>query len=364
MKKSLLILMMALFSAGVLSAQEVDRLHGFSGGASNASNTTIVLGQAFAFQGTDGDYEVCAGVAEAQLDREMVEEVTLTPDQDYIHPILGTLTAPVTPGDYNVYTVYTDRENYDSVRIYRVNILECTEPVADADGNEYEVVSLAGLCWTKSNLKAQHYMNEDGSVGAEIPVALVYNLAPDDNEDANLEDFGRLYTWYSAVNVPVGSNTAPELVDGFVQGICPTGWHIPTVEEMERLTNKPANELKEAGEQYWLTPNDNNNATDFSARGAGKAIVGGSPAFMTLRGFTDFWTDGMNASGLASAVETGLVPALEMRHFCAQPVLENLNPALGISVRCVRTDNVTNTGTGTEDELIEPVHIEEPTDGE
>ena len=353
MKKSLLILMMALFSAGVLSAQEVDRLHGFSGGANNDNNTTIVLGQAFAFQATDGDYEVCAGVAEAQLDREMMDVKTLTPDQAYNHPEYGLLTAPVVPGDYNIYTNYTVHYNYDSVQIWRINRLECTEPVADADGNEYEVVGVAGLCWTKSNLKAQHYMNEAGD---EIPVALVYDLSPNDNEDANLEDFGRLYTWYSAVNVPEGSNTAPELVDGFVQGICPTGWHIPTFEEMERLTNKPANELKEAGEQYWLTPNDNNNATDFSARGAGKAIIGGSPAFMTLRGFTDFWTDGMNASGL--------VPALEMRHFCAQPVFENMNPAVGISVRCVRTDNVTNTGTGTEDELIEPVHIDEPTDGE
>ena len=331
MKKSLLIMMMALFSAGVLSAQEADRVHGFSGGANNESNTTIVLGQAFAFQATDGDFEVSVGVAEAQLDREMMDEVTITPDQDYNHPVLGLLKAPVAPGDYNFYTVYTDRFNYDSVRIYRVNLLDCEGTVADADGNEYEVVGVAGLCWTKSNLKAQHYMNEEGEAGEEIPVALVYNLAPDNNEDANLEDFGRLYTWYSAVNLPEGSSES--LADGYVQGICPAGWHIPTMEEMQRLVEKPAKELKEAGSQYWLTPNDNDNATQFSARGAGKALAAGAPTFMLLRGWTNFWTTEMDASSQAYT--------LELRHFCAEPLMSTVNPEEAISVRCVRTEGET-----------------------
>lgn len=352
MKKSLLILMMALFSAGVLSAQEVDRLHGFSGGANNDNNTTIVLGQAFAFQATDGDYEVCAGVAEAQLDREMMDVKTLTPDQAYNHPEFGLLTAPVAPGDYNIYTNYTVHYNYDSVQIWRINRLDCTEPVADADGNEYEVVGVAGLCWTKSNLKALHYMNEAGDA---ISVALAYDLAPNDDEEANLADFGRLYTWYSAVNVNEGSNDAPELVDGYVQGICPTGWHIPTLEEMSKLLDKPAKELKEPGEQYWLTPNDNNNDSQFSSRGAGRATVGGTPAFSNLRAYTDYWTVEKNESGLAQA--------LELKHFCLEPMIVDRNPALGFSVRCVRTENAT-AEVPTEDQLIEPVHIEEPTDGE
>lgn len=332
MKKSLLIMMMALFSAGVLSAQDGDvkRLHGFSGGANNESNTTIVLGQAFAFQGTDGGFEVCVGVAEAQLDRGDVVEVTLTPDQDYEIPGLGVLNAPVAEGNYNFYVNYTDNFNYDSVTIYTVKILDCSGTVADADGNEYEVVGVAGLCWTKSNLKAQHYMNEEGEAGDQIPVALIYNLAPDNNEDANLEDFGRLYTWYSAVKIPEGSSQSLELVDGYVQGLCPNGWHIPTLAEMQKLVEIPANELNEEGAQYWLTPNTNNNASEFSARGAGKAIDGGDPAFMTLRGWTDFWTAEKDASSLAYA--------LELRHFCANPVIETLNPNLGVSVRCVRTD--------------------------
>ena len=77
-----------------------------------------------------------------------------------------------------------------------------------------------------------HYADDN----SDIPVALVYNIAPDNDEDANLEAFGRLYTWYSAVKLPEGSTDA--LAEGYVQGICPDGWHIPTHEEMMKLKEK------------------------------------------------------------------------------------------------------------------------------
>ncbi len=326
MKKNLLILMMALFSAGVLSAQTGSvGIYGFCGGANSDNNTTVILGQAFAFQETNGGFEVATGAAEAQLDKGAYEIVTLTPDQDYVIPGWGTLTAPVTPGNYNIYHLYTNRYNYDSAWVYEIRMLDCDGTVEDADGNEYEVVGVAGYCWTKSNLKALHYADD----GSDIPVALVYNIAPDNDEDANLEAFGRLYTWYSAVKLPEGSSDA--LAAGYVQGICPDGWHIPTHEEMMKLKEKPAKELKETGTDYWLGPNDNDNATGFSARGAGKAIIGGNPAFMTLRGWTDFWSVDRNTSGEGEV--------LEMSHFCAEPSVENRNSNLGLSVRCVRTES-------------------------
>jgi len=325
MKKNLLILMMALFSAGVLSAQSGSvGIFGFSGGAKSDNNTTIILGQAFAFQETNGGFELAAGATEAQLEKGIYEEVTLTPDQSYDIPGWGTLTAPVTPGNYNFYKVHTDNFNYDSAWVYAIKILDCEGTVADADGNDYEVVGVAGYCWTKSNLKALHYADDNSA----IPVALVYNIAPDNDEAANLEKFGRLYTWYSAVKLPEGSTD--DLAEGYVQGICPDGWHIPTSEEMNALKAKPAKELKEKNADYWLEPNDNDNATEFSARGAGKAIIGGNPAFMTLRGWTDFWSVEKNAIGEGQV--------LELSHFCAEPALEYRNSNLGLSVRCVRTE--------------------------
>lgn len=330
MKKSLLILMMALFSAGVLSAQEGDakRVHGFSGGAANANGTTIILGQAFAFQETAGGFEFAAGVAEAQLERGHEEVVTLTPDQDYTIEGWGTLTAPVEPGNYNIYKLYTDNYNYDSVWVYKVKRLDCEGTVEDADGNSYEMVGVVGYCWTRTNLKAQHYFDD----GSAIQVALVYNAAPDNDETANLENFGRLYTWYSAVGVPEGSSDSPAEVDGYVQGICPGGWHIPTLEEMQALEAVPAVKLKDTGSEYWINSNNNTNETGFSARGAGKAvIVGGNPTYMTLRGWTDFWS--------VDRVGASQAKALEITHFCPQPTIETRDANLGVSVRCVRTEN-------------------------
>ena len=337
MKKNLLILMMALFSAGVLSAQGTVGLFGFSGGAATSDNTSIVLGQAFADQMTSaGGYEVSTGVAQAQLNKLDPLVITLTPDQDFDHPSLGKLKAPVTPGDYNFYLVHFNPFGYDRVKEFTIMILQCPETVEDCDGNVYDVVGVGGSCWTKSNLKAEHYCNTDGTVGGAIPTALVYNAAPNDDEAANLANYGRLYTWYSAVGVAENDNlTEPTKVGGdYVQGICPTGWHIPTVAEMTRLTSHPTKVLNTT--EFWLTPNDYNNATGFSAHGAGVAtIVGGTPYYSNLLGWTNFWSDTKSSSSMGEPVAT----TLELSYFCATPKVHDMFPRdKGLSVRCVRTE--------------------------
>ena len=85
--------------------------------------------------------------------------------------------------------------------------------VADIDGNHYPVVDLGLFCFTAKNLKAEHYV--DHSV---VPDVRTYNDDP-----SLLDIYGHLYTWDAATQY----NTA----EG--QGICPTGWHVPTEAEME-----------------------------------------------------------------------------------------------------------------------------------
>ena len=329
MKKSLLILMMALFSAGVLSAQTgTVGLFGFNGGTGNSGNTSIFLGQAFAFQASAGGYSVSAGLAQAQLNKLEPEVVTLTSDQDFDHPTLGKLKAPVTPGKYNVYMLHVNPFYYDKVKEIIIKRLECPATV-DCDGETYDVVGVGGFCWTKSNLKAEHY-----SDGTDIPVALIYNAAPHNDAAANLENYGRLYTWYSAVGVPENDNiTEPTKVNGFVQGICPTGWHIPTLAQLANLTAHPTKVLNT--NEYWLTPNDYNNATGFSAHGAGRvSFVGGEPYYNRLLGYTNFWSD-TKAPTITSS--PGAV-TLRLSYFCANPEIKVVPLTRGYSVRCVRTE--------------------------
>lgn len=341
MKKNLLILMMALFSAGILSAQDgFYGLYGFTGGAGTDDNTTIILGQAFAFQQADADFEVCAGIGHAQLNKyDEGTVITLTPDQDLTIAGLGTLTHEVAEGRYDLYHNYTSHFNYDSTKAYTVKLLKC-EGTVSTDGFDYEVVGLVGHCWTKSNLRAEHYA--DGTT--EIPVALVYNTAPNNNVDANLEDYGRLYTWYSAVGVPENDNTAtPEMVDGYVQGICPDGWHIPTATEIADFNTASEVVVKES--EYWLTPNAFTNESGFSSRGAGRAtILSGDPSYLNLLGWTNYWSVVSNGTEAST---------IELAYFCDKPQTVDVAKNIAVSVRCVRTDNVG----------VEPAE-EEPVEGE
>lgn len=338
MKKNLLILMMALFSAGILSAQNgTYGLFGFTGGAGTGDNTTIILGQAFAFQQADADYEVCAGIGHAQLNKyDEGTVLTLTPDQDLDIEGLGHLSHEVAEGRYDAYSNYTSHFNYDSTQAYIVKHLICEGTVEDGDGNSYEVVGLVGYCWTKSNLRAEHYAYDNSA----IPVALVYNAAPDNNVDANLEDYGRLYTWYSAVGVAENDNTAT--LSGYVQGICPDNWHIPTAEEIDAYKKTSADAVRESA--YWLSPNTYTNEFEFSSRGAGRAnIVSGEPSYLNLKGWTNYWS--MVSNGTSAST-------IQLAYFCDEPMIEDVLKSTAVSVRCVRTEDV------------EAEPVEEPVEGE
>jgi len=94
----------------------------------------------------------------------------------------------------------------------------------DVDGNSYNTVKIAIQCWTQSNLKVTNYRN-----GNNIPTGLsdaqwgsatsgayaIYN-----NDAANDALYGKLYNWYSATDS---------------RGLCPTGWHVPSDAEWNRL---------------------------------------------------------------------------------------------------------------------------------
>jgi uncharacterized protein (TIGR02145 family) len=51
------------------------------------------------------------------------------------------------------------------------------------------------------------------------------------NNPSNADLYGVLYTWAAAMNGTPGSNDNPS----GVQGVCPTGWHLPSNSEWEDL---------------------------------------------------------------------------------------------------------------------------------
>lgn len=199
-------------------------------------------------------------------------------------------------------------------------VLTCGEDITDADGNLYNTLFVGRYCWTQQNLQPTHYTN-----GEDIPNNMIYYSQEHPNRDENLEQYGRLYTWYDAVNLPEGSTDDPVLTDGiFVQGLCPEGWHIPYERNMENLVSFGAPALKSTN--LWLEPG--NNSTRFTAYPAG-VFNPNTNRFENMLGETRYWTDHSSADG--SSATNGV-----LTHSCSELVIDSKTKNYGFSVRCVK----------------------------
>lgn len=328
-------LLFFVFSIATYSQSEVKLLNGFSVGSSLAEGdnfTQVVLGQTFAYQNKSGGYEVSAGLPQAQL--EILRINASVNEGDGYNSNGFSYPTTIAIGEYKdtLYLQNGSELNYDLLKLLRLKVLgdfSCGNLVYDGDLNEYQTVKVAGYCWTQSNIRALHY--PDGLSNITKSLAYKSNQHPDENENENT--FGRLYTWYSAVNVPENSSTSP-IVDanGFVQGICPNGWHIPTTDEMAALLALSSDDIRST--ELWVLPNDNNNSTLFTALPAGR-FDSDANRFEGLLSETSFWSADNNTVG--SSQETSKIKTLQFSYFCDTPLLNiNNNLSNAISVRCVK----------------------------
>jgi uncharacterized protein (TIGR02145 family) len=159
--------------------------------------------------------------------------------------------------------------------------------VTDYDGNMYNTISIGDQTWLASNLKSTHYAN-----GSSISGVYDYN-----NSAATANEYGKLYIWSAVMNGTSSSSSSPS----GVQGVCPTGYHVPSIDEWDALKAYVSayyevnggligQKLKEPGTTHWETDNGSNE-TGFSAVGAGNMyILGGEPAYQGLKEGTAFWS--------------------------------------------------------------------------
>ena len=98
--------------------------------------------------------------------------------------------------------------------------------VTDIDGNTYNTVQIGSQCWMKENLKTTTYQNStpipnvtNGSSWSNLTTG-AYVWYDNDISWKNL--YGGLYNWYATVDA---------------NGLCPTGWHVPTNYEWTALTD-------------------------------------------------------------------------------------------------------------------------------
>jgi uncharacterized protein (TIGR02145 family) len=94
--------------------------------------------------------------------------------------------------------------------------------VTDANGNIYNAQLIGEQCWMAENLKATK------TAGGGDITRYCYQNDPD-----WCDIYGGLYKWETIMNGATGSNEVPS----GVQGICPTGWHVPSAAEWEILVD-------------------------------------------------------------------------------------------------------------------------------
>jgi uncharacterized protein (TIGR02145 family) len=153
------------------------------------------------FQGTDGSVE---------------SEVTGGyPPYDYNWSNGGTTREieGLPAGSYSVIV----KDAVDSAATGNVTIIQPVPEnvLFDVEGNIYTTIKIGEQTWMQQNLRVS--VAPDST---EI-TSYVYNDEPE-----NAKSFGRLYTWHVAMDGSTAEKT---------QGICPSGWHIPSDGEWKTL---------------------------------------------------------------------------------------------------------------------------------
>lgn len=125
----------------------------------------------------------------------------------------------------------------------------CGNTLEDRDGYTYSTVEIGNQCWMSQNLRTKTYPNGtciNGSVAPCTDASIADNFKDRscyDNQESNCATDGALYSWYGAMNI-AGDVANPGLNKPFPdpytvwnnhQGVCPTGWHIPSPDDLTTL---------------------------------------------------------------------------------------------------------------------------------
>lgn len=364
--KGLTLFLICSFIFSLRTSAQQETVYGHSVADGQAGNCYFSIGQPFAMQWGDDSFLFTEGVAQAHLIN--LHFSTDTCEGEGYSNICFEYDAQTLPGVYrdscyrhaatrgydsvlylslNIHPVYARYDTllfYDRVRgnwqegdnviagttVFGcdsnryvhviVKPFECGDPLYDDEDNIYGTLEIAGACWTKENMRSTIYPD-----GSKIAVAVIYSSPNAHDTTGNLATYGRLYTWYSAVNIPEGSTLPPPYdadFDSLVTGICPYGWHIPTLEEFQALASYGADALRSTN--LWLQPGTN--SSNFTARPAGNYNPV-NQRFENLLGKTFLWTtEPVNQYAYTT----------QIRFSCEAPLFIPEHKSAAFSVRCVK----------------------------
>jgi len=230
-------------------------------------------------------------------------------------------------GKYNVNT------EIDSIVFTKHQTIQDNSFTDSRDRQVYRTVTIGKQVWMAENLRYLPSVIEP-SYGSETKrYYYVYGYEGISEVVASYTDnyktYGVLYNWAAAMKGAASSKTNPSRV----QGVCPSGWHLPSDAEWTELTDYLGGEavsggkLKEAGTDHWKSPNDGaTNETGFTGLPAGYRYYTGK--FNDLGNYTEWWSATENDAH--QAWQRGTVYYMrDLRRF-------NDHKDVGVSVRCIR----------------------------
>jgi uncharacterized protein (TIGR02145 family) len=196
-------------------------------------------------------------------------------------------------------------------------------------GYEYDIVEIGGQCWFSENCRYLPEVSPSNEGSETIPHYYVYNYQGTNVTAAmshyNYQTYGVLYNWPAVLT----------------EGICPSGWHIPSDGEFTELSDFLGGEgvaggkMKEAGYDHWDTPNTGaTNSSGWTALPGSFRSLGG---FYNIGGQGFWWTHSQSNSSTSTSWRRALFSNLDEVHRA------NLHRYNGFSARCVSDYSTTSS---------------------
>ena len=220
----------------------------------------------------------------------------------------------------------------------------CPATVSDRDNNTYNVVQIGTQCWMKENLRTTKYADGTSiSHSSQISTTVAYWYYPN-NSSSNKATYGLLYNWKAVMRNSSSSSANPS----GVQGVCPTGWHVPSDAEWKQMEMAVGMSQSDAdnsgyrgniaaklsGNTGWTSSNTSNAAGNQSATGRNSSGFSVLPA-----GYYDSenWIFAGNATLCSTTVNENSRMWIRSLYYDNAGVYRSTgNKAFGYSVRCVK----------------------------
>lgn len=204
-------------------------------------------------------------------------------------------------------------------------------PTVSYGGRTYNTVQIGTQCWLKENLSIGTMV----TAGAQTRNGIIEKYCYNNSED-NCVQYGGMYQWTEALNYTISSTQS-------VQGICPNGWHIPSLQEFQTLAaqvNNDGDALKAIG--VGEGAGAGTNSSGFSALLSGTIGADNHPSHQLVYAY--FWS----STGFNQDFSYILSLGFDYRDI---NLYANGNGA-GFSVRCIKGDGITSVSSKEENKFI------------